>query len=74
MNFHIFLVHLRMSAIRLNGSEKDPQPIEGKKMGRGIKHFLEEGAKIANEKGENPYRKLAIEQMLNKKDLQKNQE
>jgi len=43
-------------------------------MGRGIKHFLEEGAKIAYEKGENPYKKLAIERMLNKKDLQKNQE
>ena len=52
----------------------DKHTFRGKKMGRGIKHFLEEGAKIANEKGENPYRKLAIERMLNKKDLQKNQE
>ena len=43
-------------------------------MGRGIKHFLEEGAKIAYEKGENPYKKLAIERMLNKKDLQIKQE
>jgi len=43
-------------------------------MGRGNKHFLEEGAKIVNEKGENPYKKLAIERMLNKKDLQIKQE
>ena len=38
----------------------------GRKMGRGNKHFLEEGAKILNEKGENPYKKLAKERILNK--------
>ena len=52
----------------------DKHTFRGKKMGRGNKHFLEEGAKIVNEKGENPYKKLAIKRILNKKDLQKKQE
>ena len=37
-------------------------------MGRGNKHFLEEGAKILNEKGENPYKKLAKKRVLNKRE------
>ena len=44
----------------------DIHTYRGRKMGRGIKHFLEEGAKILNEKGENPYKKLAKERILNK--------
>lgn len=51
----------------------DIHTYRGRKMGRGIKHFLEEGAKILNEKGENPYKKLAKERVLNKEEKQSKQ-
>jgi replication-associated recombination protein RarA len=36
----------------------------GKRMGRGIKHFLEEGIKIVNEAGENPYKGSAAKILM----------
>ena len=51
----------------------DMHTFRGKKMGRGINHFLEEGVKILNEKGENPYKKLAKDRVLNKRDYQSKQ-
>ena len=42
-------------------------------MGRGINHFLKEGVKILNEKGENPYKKVAKDRILNKRDYQSKQ-
>ena len=51
----------------------DMHTFRGKKMGRGINHFLEEGVKILNEKGENPYKKLVKDRVLNKRDYQSKQ-
>ena len=42
----------------------DTHTVRGKMMGRGFKHFLDEGAKLNNEKLENPYRESAARILL----------
>jgi replication-associated recombination protein RarA len=42
----------------------DMHTLRGRKMGRGFKHFIEEGSKIANEAFENPYKGPAAEILL----------
>jgi replication-associated recombination protein RarA len=42
----------------------DMHALRGRKMGRGFKHFIEEGSKIANEAMENPYKGPATEILL----------
>jgi replication-associated recombination protein RarA len=42
----------------------DMHTARGKMMGRGFKHFIEEGSKIANEAFENPYKGPAAEILL----------
>ena len=37
----------------------DMHTFRGRKMGRGMKHFVEEGAKIVSEKADNPYKETA---------------
>jgi replication-associated recombination protein RarA len=47
----------------------DKHTLRGKKLGRDIKFFIEEGSKVNNEDLENPYKKKAAERMLNGKGL-----
>lgn len=42
----------------------DTHTVRGKMMGRGFKHFLEEGAKLNNETLENPYKESAARILL----------
>ena len=42
----------------------DMHTVRGKMMGRGIKHFLDEGIKLTNESGENPYKGSAARILL----------
>ena len=37
----------------------DKHTFRGRRMGRGVKHFVEEGSRIANEGADNPYRETA---------------
>jgi replication-associated recombination protein RarA len=42
----------------------DKHTFRGRKKGRGLKHFVEEGSKIANEGAENPYKETAEKILL----------
>ncbi len=42
----------------------DKHTFRGRKMGRRMKHFVEEGSKIANEGAANPYREIAEKILL----------
>jgi len=44
----------------------DKHTFRGRRMGRGIKDFIEEGSKITNEGVEDPYKKRAEEHLLRK--------
>ena len=44
----------------------DKHTFRGRRMGRGMKHFIEEGSKIKNETIEDPYKKRAEEHLLKK--------
>ena len=44
----------------------DKHTFRGRRMGRGIKHFIEEGSKIKNEGLEDPYKEKAEEHLLRK--------
>lgn len=44
----------------------DKHTFRGRRMGRGMKHFIEEGSKINNEGVEDPYKKRAEEHLLNR--------
>jgi replication-associated recombination protein RarA len=44
----------------------DKHTFRGRRMGRGMKHFIEEGSKIKNENVEDPYKKRAEEHLLRK--------
>lgn len=45
----------------------DMHTFRGKKMGRGLEHFFDEGAKLENQAFEDPYEKQAFEALKNKK-------
>jgi replication-associated recombination protein RarA len=45
----------------------DMHTIRGRKMGRGLKHFFAEGAKLENQAFEDQYEKQAFEALKNKK-------
>jgi replication-associated recombination protein RarA len=45
----------------------DMHTYRGRKMGRGLKHFFAEGAKLENQALEDPYEKQAFEALKNKK-------
>ena len=44
----------------------DKHTFRGRRMGRGVKHFIEEGSKISNEGVDDPYKKRAEEHLLRK--------
>jgi len=44
----------------------DKHTFRGRKLGRGVKHFVEEGSKINNEGIDDPYKKRAEEHLLKK--------
>ena len=44
----------------------DKHTFRGRRMGRGIKHFIEEGSKIENEGVDDPYKENAEEHLLRK--------
>ena len=44
----------------------DKHTFRGRKMGRGMKHFIEEGSKINNEGVKDPYKKRAEDYLLRK--------
>jgi replication-associated recombination protein RarA len=44
----------------------DKHTFRGRRVGRGIKHFIEEGSKIKNEGVEDPYKQRAEEHLLRK--------
>lgn len=44
---------------------RDVHTPAGRRLGRGYKHFMEEGAKLVGEVGDDPYRQLAIDALMN---------
>jgi hypothetical protein len=49
----------------------DKHTFRGMNMGRGMKHFVEEGSKVANEGAENPYKETARNILLKMEETRK---
>ena len=52
-------VKLKNERLEIPDYALDKHTFRGRKMGRGMKYFVEEGSKIANEGADNPYKETA---------------